>query len=114
MQCTHEGGGRLLYNYDQYKCHMSGGRIRKMTICHTSESLIRVGLGVTSPKKYNTVPDLEAGHIWKLDTPTFLGNYSMELQTDFCSVIPLLLCIFFNMSSGPFPCYVLCNFDISF
>ncbi len=61
-----------------------------------------------------TVPDQEAGHIWKLDTLTLLGNYSMELRMDFCSIIGLLLGIFFNVSSGPFPCYLLYNFDISF
>ncbi|PBK87323.1 hypothetical protein ARMGADRAFT_1066132 [Armillaria gallica] len=34
---------------------------------------------------WTTVPDQEAGHIWKLDTPTFLGNSSTELRTDFCA-----------------------------
>ena len=42
----------ILYNYVQYECHMSNSlvRIRKITTCHTAEGLIRIGLGVTSPK----------------------------------------------------------------
>ncbi len=44
----------VLYNYVQYECHMPRGliRIRKMTTGDTSKDLIRIGLGVRSPKKY--------------------------------------------------------------